>query len=520
MRKKIFFILIIILSCLFFEVKNVQGVDEVDTDQASQREDNTEESEPSDDESLGEKIAAGIIDIGATGLDYVTYFIPGLGGLRIGTEVAKGIYIVTGNSVDGLKDNKTYQDAGKLIDVADLATHPKDLETKIINDVYNDGENKTLGQSAVSFVEDVAEDPAGTIQDLVTKPVDFVNETLEKIGEWLIDFFFTGLGDIAQMITNGLQTDALKKNVAFWRITYSPKEIEKNSDINKYINLNSKNDSNEQNKPKYHKKLVNYNSKGLTKDTAIPFVVVDVHSLVTEKVAWTDINFLKVDEDIHNNETTLWNIVRNLAVVIIRSVIYLSAAVLITALIYYGIVVVSNVYSPTERAKRQNGINRFIKSVLMLVGSVLAMSLIISFSRMTIRYMLNDTNSNEFPIRVEEVKREGNKETTFRTFSTNVTGFCRYKAQITGDLAQKAVYAFIYMILAFLNVVWGLLMIGRFFAIIVLSVQGVLLSVIHIVRREDINRQFLEWGLWYGAVAICPIILAVFQKILLEVAFK
>ena len=337
------------------------------------------------------------------------------------------------------------------------------------------------------------------------KSTDLLGEVLLRFGKWIIDFFITGLGDLIQATTNTLQTYALNTNGKFPTVMYSEDDIKKNNDINQYINID---ETYYTTRTKYKSKDYNFN---LENDAQFPLIVVDGYSLSVGKVATTDINFLSIDKKIHNNNKGFWDIIRNFAVALVRAAIYLSAAALITSLIYHGIVVVGNVYqSAQKRAEHQEGFNRFIKSVLMLVASVLIMALIISASQMIIRSILSDTNTNEFPIQVID-------KTSGKKFSTNFTGYYRYKCQ-SNDIGERASSAFIYFIFAICNFLIAIFMILRFLVIIGFSVYGIALSVIYIIKKQDFDGKFLTWGIWYAVIAVVPAIIAIFQKIALEIS--
>lgn len=373
------------------------------------------------------------------------------------------------------------------------------------NDVYG----YRFGDITMSLIN-----AATGVVEVVTDPIGTV---LSQIGNWLIDNLITGVGDFFQGAINGLQTYTLSVPGGFTTTTYSEDEVKKNKDINKYVNLNGS----------YSKKLTNYkepsykitmknSNQGLDADSEIPFVVVDFYSLIAGKVAFTDINFLTVDKTIHNNTSgsfDFWELLRKIASSLIRVTIYLSAAALITALIFHGIVVVGNVYNPGKRAQHQEGFNRFIKAVLMLVGSILAMALMIFFSRMMVRAVLSDTGLNEFPIQV--TAEEAN-----RTFSTNITGYYRYKAQITENLSEKFACALVYAFLAVCNFLLGILMIGRFLAIIVLSVWGIALAAFYMWRNESVNGTFINWGIAYGAITMFPLLIAVIELVMLKICCR
>ena len=346
------------------------------------------------------------------------------------------------------------------------------------------------------------------VVETVTDPIGTV---LTMAGNWLIDNIIILPGDLMQASINGLQTYTLNGKSGFVdSVMYTDSELNTYKEINQYINLNKSYSKNLNNyKEPNYKVTIKDLDQGLESDTSIPFCVVDFYSLVAGKVAATDINFLTVDKSLHNNKEGFWDFISKIAVSLMIVTMYLSAAALLTALIVHGIVVVGNVYNdPRKRARHQEGFNRFAKSVLMLVSAVLAMSLVIFFSRMMIRSVLNDTELNEFPIQVTA-------EEAGKTFSTNITGYFRFKAQMDDNISEKFSSAIVYTVLAFFNFALGLLMILRFLAIIVLSVWGIALAAIYIWKKENFNGKFIDWGIAYGSIAIFPLIIAILEWALL-----
>ena len=94
-----------------------------------------------------------------------------------------------------------------------------------------------------------------------------------------------------------------------------------------------------------------------------------------------------------------------------HSVIYIGASVLIGTLIIHGIAIVKQIYikkeeeTPEEKKKHIDGIHAFVKSLMLLIGSVIIMGLCIFISNALFDDM-KVTDTMELPIRVNVGERK------------------------------------------------------------------------------------------------------------------
>ena len=109
-----------------------------------------------------------------------------------------------------------------------------------------------------------------------------------------------------------------------------------------------------------------------------------------------------------------------------------------------------------------------------------------------------------------------NDEKAGRIFSTNITGYFRYKSQ-SANLLERFGAALLYLFFAICNFILGLIMVFRFIVLIGYSIYGVILSAMYALKKEEFDNRFLKWIYSYSAITICPIVIAVSQKIVLEV---
>ena len=197
-------------------------------------------------------------------------------------------------------------------------------------------------------------------------------------------------------------------------------------------------------------------------------------------------------------------------------VIYLSSAILIGVMIFHGISLVKKSLTPDEKKKYVSRINEFVKSILMLVGSVVIMNLCIYFTNMIFNN-LKVSETNEPPIRVIL-----QNEDKIYSFSTNITGYTRYMSSISkvDKIGNKLTYTLFYIVLVWVNIIVVIAMFVRLIVLIILSVLGPVFAVMHSLGKEDsVQKKYQNWIIQYVIWTSIPIVLAIIYKIMLIVAF-
>ena len=151
---------------------------------------------------------------------------------------------------------------------------------------------------------------------------------------------------------------------------------------------------------------------------------------------------------------------------------------------------------PKEKKEHINGIQRFGKSLLLLFGTLLIMTLSIYGSKSFINGFVNLPKGKEFPIRVnaEEAKIE---------FNTNYTGYLRYMSEILEpDLhTQKLHFAFKYRMMVLLNWIVAIVMILRMIFIFVLSIGGPPIAVWYAIGNDKAKSIYNIWCITYVIAA-------------------
>lgn len=335
------------------------------------------------------------------------------------------------------------------------------------------------------------------------------DKAIEKAKEEILKAFdfFLGLLDVPQNIINMLITVELgtAKDAT---VLYNTNQIQSNSKINGYVSLKSGVYSSDAYFP------IESTEEGYSNSTMIPFVPVDVHSLISGNVNNFDVNFLTGQNNTKNHpKNSIWTKVRNLLSAVIHIVIYLSTAFLIGSLIWHGLNVVYNTIAPKERKKHIGGLVDFTKAVLMLVGSVVLMALIIFLADKVANIILNN-NDTKFPYTVSI------KSANY-TFNSNLTGYARYMSQVvnTAKLGSKVYFTFVYFIFVFANCVAVFIMILRTGWIIYLSIIGPIIAALYSVQiKEFLGLSFKDWVIRYVKWASIPVILAVIYSIIIRIS--
>ena len=195
---------------------------------------------------------------------------------------------------------------------------------------------------------------------------------------------------------------------------------------------------------------------------------------------------------------------------------YLAAGTLLASLIYHGIHIVRGaIDNPRAQAEHREGLNRFITSLLMLVGTIIIMAICLNASSMFFDIVkMKDSSgqiSNELPIRV-------NVKNVY-SFSTNFTGYVRFMSEINNGeaISAKAMYAFTFIVLAWINFIAVLVMFVRVLLMFLLGIAGPIIAALHAWNLEGHSPiNFRTWVQWYVCLASVQIIFSIASRLILE----
>ena len=359
-------------------------------------------------------------------------------------------------------------------------------------------------ENVFNFIENFKKNPMGTIFTII------LDGSVEKI-------------DVIQKIANAFQTTVLK-TVKDNEIVYEYQYLKKDGTVgnsrntdegagnrNKFTNVSrgSQNTGDES-----WQKIINvditqtdfssYGSYKFTRNTKIPVIVVDPYTMATSKISTFDVNFLVVNNNLHNPNDSIWIKIRNVWTLAIRVTIYITSAILVISLIIHGIILIINTtISPKQRKKHMDGLINFSKSCLMLVGTVIIMACAIYANEMFLPKVMTDGRV-ELPIRV-------NVEEAGYSFSTTDTGYVRYMAQIQNvDLCGiKFTYVFAYFFLALRNIAIAILMMIRTILMFGLAVLGPIIVLFYSLGQAHLLPiDYRGWVRWYISLAFIQVMLA------------
>lgn len=360
-----------------------------------------------------------------------------------------------------------------------------------------------------------------TIGDWIDGAVDFVTEFSQNPGQAIarvILNFFKSIFDSVQRIINNFQTltDGSGWSFVDTKLRYSYRELraERVSDNdlgpnNKYTRVKKASEDDNETHERAWQTLITIDPEEYEFDrekTAIPVIPIDIYNMAVGNIDLFSVNFLSTT----GNSNSIWNFFRSVFSALTHLTIYVTAALLLTTLIYHGIHLVWFSITPNDRRDHQEGLQRFATALIMLIGVVVIMALAINASKIFLQ-PINDVTggaTDELPIRVHV--------TDTYEFSTNITGFARYMAQST-DFDTMANYTIIYIVLVIINVFTAIMMLCRMFMMLFLGILGPIVVAAYALHKENsFPMNFSKWTANYVKLALVQVFLAAVCNIILE----
>lgn len=378
-----------------------------------------------------------------------------------------------------------------------------------------EGQRKT-DTAIKKFVKKV-EQTVGNAVSIAKSVVDFVAKFLKNVWGTIISTimdFFGMIGDGIQWLANTIQTDEGNNVLYSYKYLSGDKKAAQKKNI--YTNVGKceagakvitgidvKKDGNDDGEDDFSKK------------TKIPVMVGDLYNIAVGHLDFLDADFLtgrdstRPDGSRKHEEGSAWIVLRDFASTLIHICIYVASAILIITLIWYGIKIVrTSLDNPKARAEYKEGLERFEKSLLMLIGSIVIMALCILGTKAF--YSNIEEESYELPIRV-------NVEDTY-SFSTTAAGYVRYMS-LTDDVnewLQKVVCTMVYLLLAIVNLVMVLLMMARVLILWILSMAGPIIAAMSVFKKGN-TMKFGTWAEMYVSVSFIQVIIAFIYKLILAI---
>ena len=385
--------------------------------------------------------------------------------------------------------------------------------------IYDQGQDTALEKAAESFMSWNA-------------------EPVKNIIQLFLDLVKTVLGDVPQMLANLIQTGLEDSGISNLKIDFSPDELN-GRDNDNVTNPNAylKFKKNEQGKSegqrlltidayvpfdtkvkieeKERKKLEQDNNYGFKEETKIPLISVDLYTLATNKVEMTDANFL----DMSKKTNSTWNFIRDFFASLVHALMYLTMGILLLAIIWCGILIVKDSFdskSALKSAQHKEMIVKLGKALVMLVTTLIFEAICI-YGSASFYDQINgfDGGKYEGPIRVYVTGAK-------YSFSTTPTGYVRYMADISNILLNtlKAKFVGTYIVLAWSNLLFLVVMMIRMMLMMVLAVVGYVIVILYIVKKDETPMsKYKSWLKMYVGLSVIQILLAAVFAIMMKTIF-
>lgn len=318
----------------------------------------------------------------------------------------------------------------------------------------------------------------------------------------LVDFLRMILGDVPQMIIDLVQTVPLGTWKDF-KITYTYDDLladGENGGKNRYTLVS------EDATRRDPFIAIDGTEEEFSKSTEIPVIPADFYNFANGSVKLLNANIFDKGEN--------RGIITNFVFIIVRAIIFISAAFLIGMLIWHGINIVRTTITPQSKAEHKGGLTDFAKAILLLIGSIVIMALCIYFMKLIFKtFQIKEID--ELPIRVYVGANAK------YSFSTSGIGYIRYMTELAcsglANLMQKTIYTVIYILFVIVNFAILILMIVRYIFLMYLTILGPIIgtaSALH--RKEILGYTYKKWITSYIAWTSIQLILALAYRFILE----
>ncbi len=330
---------------------------------------------------------------------------------------------------------------------------------------------------------------------------EFFDAFFELLGG-AVDIVRTVLGDLPQLLIDLIQTIPL----GTWRdfkITYTYNELLSDGESggkNRYTLVSE--DATRRN-PFIE---IDGTEEEFSRDTEIPVIPADLYCFANGNVKLLNTNIFDKKED--------RGILTNFVVVIVRVIIFLSAAFLIGMLIWHGINMVRSTITPKAKAGHMDGLKDFAKAVLMLIGSILIMAMSIYFMKLLFKtFQIEETD--KLPIKVYVGANAK------YSFQTSGIGYIRYMSELAShglaNLMLKILYTVVYIICVAVNLVTLIIMIVRYIILMYLTILGPIIGTASALHKKDVlGYTYQKWITSYLAWTSIQLILALAYRFILE----
>ena len=329
-------------------------------------------------------------------------------------------------------------------------------------------------------------------------------------------FIICPIGDLINRAINSISGELTENEAAV--TVYSTDEINQNYKFRAQIDVKDETNSaqTEQKKEPGTVYLENsvYNEYGdldtiYTSDTKIPVLPLDVYTISAGKSQITDINFWNLEE---TNNNKYWNYIKDIVIMVAHIILYLSAALILTMIIWRSILFVyTTMTSQPEKAKESKKIiDSLFYVILMMIGVYILMTICTILHDKALQLIFNKPQTT-YPIRtvVSEVY----------SFNTTLIGLIRYQT-LTTNVWHELGWSIAYLIISILDFIYYLLMIARMLVLGVLSAVAPLTAVMKMTGLAEgkglLNLlHFKNWVKFYLRFTYLPVVIALVSRFMI-----
>lgn len=303
--------------------------------------------------------------------------------------------------------------------------------------------------------------------------------------------FFSFVGDLIQTVIDFSATEMSWSDSK--KLTYSKSDIEADDDLNDSIQVGESSSSSDttdtSTENKGTSKIRNVdissivdNRKGeketvYTSSTEIPVMPIDMYSSSIDIVDMFDIDFFSSSSE---NTDKFWNVLRSATRTISHMVMYISAALMLSLIIWRSILLVKSSLGdePEEAFGSKKIMDDLVRSVLIISFVYFIMIILMNFYKEILSEVLKIVVGNNESIYLIKVNVDG-----VYSFNTNVIGYLKYLSLTTNEIGAF-VYSILYaLVQVFGNLLWFMLMFARTVLIAVLIMIAPLAAVYNMTNR-------------------------------------
>ncbi len=343
----------------------------------------------------------------------------------------------------------------------------------------------------------------------------------DTLGIFFINFFADIISKLADTIQIVLDAAGTEKDIDLsTELTLSRTTIEGDDLLQKSIEISdaveTPSGGNNTNRayislPNYVLNQAGFEEMRFVSDTKIPVIPIDLYTMTRNHINLVDDNFFDLN---NNNPNKFWNFIRNQVVSLAKVLLYISAGLVLTTLIWRSILLVMSSVSqdPEKAAIAKRKINSILKNVIFIVIVYFIMALILYLYKTISNIIMIDSDSYyTYRLTIPGLV----------TFNTNVIGFVKMLTLTTNGFS-RLLHSILYLIMALINLIWFCALVIRMLAIGLLIILSPLTSIMTVSTEASGQERgamsfmnFYNWISMYTLVVFMPLMLMIIERIMI-----